>query len=191
VALFRIAQAPQSGFQALSAPARMVLLTEQTRDREQGKRSAVLRGVRRYSLAATVLMLAAVPPLYVFLPSLVKLVYGSQYGAAGSAARVFLLVAAVQFVVGWTKSFPVAVGRPSLRTWTHGAEALAILPLVPLLGAFYGATGAAVAVLVGMLVFAVLWLAIFLRTDADDVAAPRPIGEATALEENEAEILSR
>ena len=31
VALFKVAQAPQSGFQALSAPARMVLLTEQTR----------------------------------------------------------------------------------------------------------------------------------------------------------------
>jgi O-antigen/teichoic acid export membrane protein len=32
VGFFRVAQAPQSGFLALSAPARMVLLTEQTRD---------------------------------------------------------------------------------------------------------------------------------------------------------------
>ena len=39
---FRIAQAPQSGIQALSAPARMVLLTEQTRDWERGRQSAVL-----------------------------------------------------------------------------------------------------------------------------------------------------
>ena len=35
--IFKIAQAPQSGFQALSAPARMVLLTEQTREWERGR----------------------------------------------------------------------------------------------------------------------------------------------------------
>ena len=52
VGLFKVAQAPQSGFQALSAPARMVLLTEQTREWERGRQSAVLRGVRRYSLVA-------------------------------------------------------------------------------------------------------------------------------------------
>ena len=51
VGLFRVAQAPQSGFQALSAPARMVLLTEQTREWEKGHQAAVLRGVRRYSVA--------------------------------------------------------------------------------------------------------------------------------------------
>ena len=50
--LFKIAQAPQSGFQALSAPARMVLLTEQTREWERGRQSAVLTQVRRYSLVA-------------------------------------------------------------------------------------------------------------------------------------------
>ena len=54
VGLFRVAQAPQSGFQALSAPARMVLLTEQTREWESGRQSAVLRGVRRYSLLAAI-----------------------------------------------------------------------------------------------------------------------------------------
>ena len=37
--IFKIAQAPQSGFQALSAPARMVLLTEQTREWERGHQS--------------------------------------------------------------------------------------------------------------------------------------------------------
>src|SRR5947199_6161970 len=103
VGLFRVAQAPQTGFQALSAPARMVLLTEQTRDWEKGRQSAVLRGVRRYSLAAVVISAVAIPPLYIFVPDLIRLVNGSRYEGAAGAARIFVLVAAVQLIVGWTK----------------------------------------------------------------------------------------
>jgi O-antigen/teichoic acid export membrane protein len=191
VGLFRVAQAPQSGFQALSAPARMVLLTEQTRDWESGKRDAVLRGVRRYSAIAAVMMIVVVPPLLYFMPDIVKLVYGSRYAAAASASRVFLGVAAVQFVVGWTKSLPVAIGRPGLRVTTHGVEALVIVPLVLLLGHVYGATGAAFAVLAGMLVFAGMWTVIFMRTTTDDIAHPPPaLPEAAAQEQAEAEMLA-
>ena len=39
VGLFRIAQSPQTGLAAASSPARLVLLTEQTRDWEKGERS--------------------------------------------------------------------------------------------------------------------------------------------------------
>jgi O-antigen/teichoic acid export membrane protein len=169
VGYFNVAKAPQSGFMALSAPARMVLLTEQTRDWEHGRRSVVMRGVRRYSLLAALLMVVVVPPLYYWMPTLVRLVYKSTYLGAANAARVFLLAAAVQFLVGWTKSFPVAVGRPNLRITTHGAESLAIIPLTIVLGLLWGATGAAVAVLAGSVVFACMWAVIALRTDATDV----------------------
>jgi O-antigen/teichoic acid export membrane protein len=169
VGYFRVAQAPQSGFQALSAPARMVLLTEQTRDWERGRRRAVMRGIRTYSALATALMVVAVPPLYYWMPDLVRLVYSSRYLGAANAARVFLLAAAVQFLVGWTKSFPVTIGRPQLRWMTHGAEALVVIPLTIVLGLAWGATGAAVAVLAGACVFALLWAVIALRTVAVDV----------------------
>ena len=56
--------------------------------------------------------------------------------------------------IGWTKSLPVTIGRPRLRIWTHGLEALVAIPLVAVLGAEWGATGAAVAVLASTLVFA-------------------------------------
>ena len=191
VGLFKIAQAPQSGFLALSAPARMVLLTEQTRDWEGGRQEAVLRGVRRYTMIAALLMLVVVPPLMYWLPALVKLVYSARYAQAGNAARVFLGVAVVQMLVGWTKSFPVAVGRPQLRITTHGVESLVILPLVIPLGIYFGATGAAFAVFAGMCAFAAMWAVIFVRTKPDDVVQPRPIEEALAQEENEAEVLSR
>jgi len=189
--LFKIAQAPQSGFQALSAPARMVLLTEQTREWERGRQSAVLTQVRRYSAIAAVLCVVAVPPLYWAVPHLITLVYGARYAGASNAARLFLLTAAVQLVVGWTKSFPVTIGRPKLRIWTHGAETLVVLPLVIVFGARWGATGAAGAFLAGMVVFALLWAAIFVRIRPDDVQQPAPLTEMAAEEQAEAGALSR
>src|SRR5438034_325320 len=94
VGLFRVAQAPQSGFQALSAPARMVLLTEQTRDWEMGRQSVVVRGVRRYSLAAFGLCIVAVPPLLIWMPAPVRLINGPTSVGASDAARLFVLSAA-------------------------------------------------------------------------------------------------
>jgi O-antigen/teichoic acid export membrane protein len=168
VGFFRVAQAPQQAMQALSAPARMVLLTEQTRDWERGRQHEVLRGVRRYSLWAALLMLVVVPIAVWLMPDLVRLVYSARYLPATDAARIFVLAAAVQFVVGWTKSFPVSIGRPTLRIVTHGAETLVVLPLVVVLGWKWEATGAAVAVLAGMVVFALMWAAIFLRLHPDE-----------------------
>jgi O-antigen/teichoic acid export membrane protein len=191
VGLFKVAQAPQSGFQALSAPARMVLLTEQTRDWEGGRQSVVLRGVRRYSLVAFLLSVVAVPPLYVFVPDLIRLVNGARYAGAAGAARIFVLVAAVQLIVGWTKSFPVSIGRPGLRIWTHGVETLVVLPLIVLFGALWGATGAAGAMLAGMCVFAAMWAVIFLRIRPEDVGRPASLAEALADEGIEAGALAR
>jgi len=93
------------------------------------------------------------------------------YVAAADAARVLTLAAAVQLVVGWTKSLPVTIGRPQLRIWTHGVEAIIVLPLTVVLGAEWGATGAAVAVLVGMCAFAAMWAVIFLRIRPEDIQA--------------------
>ena len=186
VALFKVAQAPQSGFQALSAPARMVLLTEQTREWERGRQSAVLRGVRRYSLVAALVALVLVPPLLYFVPDLIRHIYKPEYVGASNAARLLILAAAVQFVFGWTKSFPVTIGRPGLRVWTHGLETALVLPLVVVFGVAWGAAGAAAAVLVGVCAFAAVWTVVFLRIRADDVVQPAPLAETLA--DTEAEV---
>ena len=181
VGLFRVAQAPQSGFQALSGPARMVLLTEQTRDWEKGRQSVVLRGVRRYSLVALGISIVATPPLLIWIPDLIRLVNGPQYVGAADAARLFTLVAAVQLVVGWSKSLPVTIGRPGLRILTHGIETIIVLPLVVAFGALWGATGAAGAVLAGMCVFAAVWAFVFVRIRPEDIGPPSPLQETGAL----------
>jgi O-antigen/teichoic acid export membrane protein len=166
VGLFRIAQTPQSGLAAASSPARLVLLTEQTRAWEEGDRRGVLSGVRSYTVWATRLMVVAVPVFFFAMPWLVELVFGEDYSGAVDAARIVLVAAAIQFALGWSKSLPVTVGRPQLRIVTHGLEALVAIPLVVVLGAEWGATGAAVAVLVSTLVFAAAWVVAILRLRA-------------------------
>ena len=170
VGLFRIAQSPQTGLAAVSSPARLVLLTEQTRDWEKGERATILAGLRAYSKWAGGIMLVAVPVFFVAMPWLVRLVFGEDYEDASTAARIVLVAAAIHFVIGWTKSLPVTIGRPRLRIVTHGLETLVAIPLVAVLGAEWGATGAAIAVLVSTLVFAAAWLVVVARL-RDEVAA--------------------
>ncbi len=175
VAYFRAALSPQQGLVILSAPARLVLLTEQTRDWERGEREVVFRGVRSYSLRAAAVMAVALVPLLVWMPDLIELVFSSAFVGAADAARIVVIAAVLQFVFGWTKSFPVSVGRPNLRVATHGLETLVLVPLVIVLGAEWGATGAAAALLVSTAVFAVHWTVLFLRLRRETwpVGAPR------------------
>jgi O-antigen/teichoic acid export membrane protein len=167
VGLFRIAQTPQTGLAAASSPARLVLLTEQTRDWERGLQAGVLAGVRKYTLGAGALMIVAAPLFFLAMPWLVETVFGSEYLGGVEAARIVLVAAAIQFAIGWTKTLPVTIGRPRLRIVTHGLEALVAIPLVVVLGSEWGATGAAVAVLVSTAVFAASWAVALARIHAD------------------------
>jgi O-antigen/teichoic acid export membrane protein len=179
VGYYRVALAPQSGFSAASAPVRLVLLTEQTRDWEHGKPSSVFRSLRRYSLGAAAVAAVALPVFLLAMPWLVRVVFGSEYLPAVDAARIVLVAAAILLVLGWTKSLPTTIGRPRLRIVTHGLEAIVMLPLVVVLGDRWGVTGAAVAMLVSTLVFAAAWLVVLGRLRAE-VRAGRGVGAPTA-----------
>jgi len=163
VGYFRVAQSPQQGFNAVSAPIRLVLLTEQTRDWERGESERVFAGVRRYSLLAALGTAVFLPLLLVFMPEVVRLLFESKNLGAVTAARIIVVAGAVQFVVGWSKSFAVTVGRPNLRIWTHGIETVVLLPLAVVFGRAWGASGAAAAVLVSSVVFALSWALLYAR----------------------------
>ena len=105
----------------------------------------------------------AVPVFLLAMPWLVRVVFGAEYLSAVDAARIVLVAAAIQLVLGWSKSLPVTVGRPHLRIVTHGIETLVLLPLVVVLGDRYGVTGAAVAILVSTMVFAAAWAVVLVR----------------------------
>jgi O-antigen/teichoic acid export membrane protein len=171
---FRIAQAPLTAFNALSSPARLVLLTEQTRDFEQGAHERMYRMLGRYIALTTVLMAAVVPLLWWAMPWLVTFVNGSKFAPAAQPARVLLIVAAIQFVWGWTKTFPVSIGRPSLRIWPQGAEIVTLVPLTVVLATRWGATGAAVAAAISAGVFAAIWTVLLVRIRRDPPPVPAP-----------------
>jgi O-antigen/teichoic acid export membrane protein len=163
VSFLQRGMAPMSGLQALTTPVRLILLAEQTRDWERGDEEGVLKSLRRYSFGAGLLMLVTVPPLFVFMPDLVKLVFGNKFAPAGDPARILLIAGAIQLIFAWTKSFPLSIGRPGLRIVTHGFEALVFLPFVVALGIVWDANGAAAAVLISTCAFAMLWLVLLGR----------------------------
>jgi O-antigen/teichoic acid export membrane protein len=163
VAGFRAAQAPQTAFQTLSAPARLVLLAEQTRDVELGRPERAFALLHRYIGGTAALACLVTPPVWLFMPSLVRAVYGAKYVPAADAFRVMLLAAALQLVFGWTRTFPVSIGRLGLRTAGQLVEVGTVVPAVLLLGALYGATGAAGGVLAGSVALGVFWTIGLLR----------------------------
>jgi len=170
VGYFRAGQAPLTGLTALTAPARLVLITEQTRDWESGKGARVFAGLRRYSLAALVAMIVSVPFLYWWMPTLMQIVFTDKYEPATDAARLMLLAGAVGLVFAWTKSLPVSVGRPELRIATHGIETIVLIPLVLVFGSIWDATGAAAAVLIATTTFALAWLVALARLQREHAA---------------------
>jgi O-antigen/teichoic acid export membrane protein len=158
VANFRAAQAPQTAFQSLSAPARLVLLAEQTRDIEHGRFERAATLLRRYILATLVLVVLIAPEVWIYMPTLVRVFYKAKYVSAANTFRVMLLVACVQLVFGWTKTYPVSIGRPGLRTAGQVFEIAVLVPALLVLGDLYGGTGAAVGILAGAVALGLFWI---------------------------------
>jgi O-antigen/teichoic acid export membrane protein len=165
VSYFRAAQAPSTAFASLSAPARLVLLAEQTRDVEHGRTDQAYALLYRYIAATAALGLVITPVLWWAMPTLIRWVYKPKYVQAADAFRVMLLAAVVQLVFAWTKSFPVSIGRPGLRTVGQMVEIAVLVPAVLLLGDRYGATGAAGGVLAGAVALGAFWLVALLRME--------------------------
>jgi O-antigen/teichoic acid export membrane protein len=170
-AFFDNALAPDTGLAAVSAPVRMVLLTEQTRDFEAGRFDLVVRMLRRYIAVSGVLMVVAVPILWVLMPFLLGLAYGPPYRHhATEAARLILIAAALRLVWGWTKSFPVSIGRPNLRIVAQSVEIVVFVPLLLWFGSKWGATGGAAAMVVSTVVFCALWVGLLARLRGERIA---------------------
>jgi O-antigen/teichoic acid export membrane protein len=130
----------------------------------------VFAGIRRYMLGMGLIAVAILPPLLVFTPELAKLLFSAKNVGAVDATRIVIVAGALRMVYGWTKSFPVSIGRPALRIWTHGVELVVLIPLVAVLGAEWGATGAATAVLVSSIAFCIYWTFLFLRIRREPAA---------------------
>jgi O-antigen/teichoic acid export membrane protein len=172
-AYFRNAQAPLTALSAISSPARLTLLAEQTADYERGHRDRVRRMLKRYILYSTLLMCVAVPIGWLLMPWAMQIAFSHDYREhATTAGRIILIVGALQFVFGFSKTLPVSIGRPNLRVISHGIEVALFIPLLIVFGRAWGATGGALAMLVSTAVFCLVWVVILvqLRDALGDVA---------------------
>jgi len=157
-AYFRNAQAPLTALSAISSPARLVLLAEQTADYERGHRDRVRRLLWRYILFSTVVMLVVVPVGWFLMPWAMEIAYNKDFRRhATEAGRIVLFVGALQFISGFSKTLPVALGRPNLRVTSHAIEVAVFIPLLVVFGHYWGATGGALAMLVSTGVFFAVW----------------------------------
>lgn len=156
-AYFRNAQAPLTAMAAISSPARMVLLAEQTADYERGHRDRVRQLLRRYILFSTLVMFIVVPVGW-FLTPYVMEIYGHSFRLhATTPARIVLFVGALQFISGFSKTLPVSLGRPNLRVISHGIEVVIFVPSLIVFSHYWGATGGALAMLVSTAAFCAIW----------------------------------
>jgi O-antigen/teichoic acid export membrane protein len=156
-AYFRVAQSPLTAMAAISGPARLVLLAEQTADYERGHRDRVRKLLFRYILFSTIVMFVVVPVGWFITPYVME-IYGHRYRLhATTAARIVLFVGALQFVSGFSKTLPVSIGRPNLRVVSHAIEVAVFIPLLVILGHYWGATGGTLAMLISTGVFCVVW----------------------------------
>jgi O-antigen/teichoic acid export membrane protein len=122
--------------------------------------------------ASALLALVALPPLLWFTPDLVRILFSAKNIGAVDATRIVLVAGGLRVVYGWTKSFPVSIGRPNLRIWTHAVETVVLVPLTAVFGAEWGATGAAAAVLVSSVVFCAYWTLLYVRIRREPHVTP-------------------
>lgn len=163
-AYFRNAQAPLTALAAISSPARLILLAEQTADYERGHRDRVRRLLRRYILFSALVMCVVVPVGWFLMPWAMEIAYNRDFREhATQAGRVVLFVGALQFVSGFSKTLPVSIGRPNLRVVSHAIEVAVFIPLLVVFGRLWGATGGALAMLVSTGVFCVVWAWLLVR----------------------------
>jgi len=173
-AYFRNAQAPLTALAAISSPARLVLLAEQTADYERGHRDRVRRLLRRYIVFSALLMCVVVPVGWFLMPWAMQVAYSHDFRAhATQAGRIVLFVGALQFVSGFSKTLPVSIGRPNLRVVSHAVEVAVFIPLLVVFGRLWGATGGALAMLVSTAVFCAVWALLLVRL-RDDLANVAP-----------------
>jgi O-antigen/teichoic acid export membrane protein len=163
VGFFRAAQTPQGGFAVLSAPVRLILLTEQTQDWEAGRPEVVIAAVRRYVIWATFLMAVTLAPIELAMPWLIRTLLKPEFAPATDAARLVVGASAIQLIFAWTKPFAVTIGRPGLRLVAHAVESAILLPLIVVFGKHWGVTGAGGAVLVSSVAFGATWVVLTFR----------------------------
>jgi O-antigen/teichoic acid export membrane protein len=126
-------------------------------------------------------MIVAVPVLWFLMPWLIGIPYGAAFREhATTAARIVLIVGALQLVFAWTDTIPITLGRPNLRILAHVVELVVFVPTLLVFATLWGATGGAVAMLASTLAFTAFWLVLIFRLRGEIERGPVARAKAPA-----------
>lgn len=160
VGILNVAQLPVSVGGIAFAPVRLAMYPEQARLAALGERKELLATFKSNAVLGFAVGVPAAIVGWFLLPWLLPALYSESFAAAVGPARVLLIVAVVQFMVGTAKTLPAAIGRPELQTLAALLD-LVILALLVALLRHHDVMGAAVALaVVVVLDAAFLWWAI-------------------------------
>jgi O-antigen/teichoic acid export membrane protein len=115
LAQFRVALAPNRLALSAASPVSGVLFPRLSSHSAASDHGAIRREILGWTTASGVAAVVAGATAWVALPVLLPLVYGHRFSVAVPAARLLVLAALVRIVTAWSKTFPLAIGRPGLR----------------------------------------------------------------------------
>jgi O-antigen/teichoic acid export membrane protein len=167
VGIFRVGMLPVIVAQNLSGPVRLAMFPEQARLVAEGRTAEIRRATRGYTLIAFGLGSVGAVVGWLAIPWLIPLLYGSQFDAAVTPARILLIAAVSRFALGWRKSMLAAIGRPEIRTRLVMVNFVVVISLM-LLIADQGPEGAAIAVSSGTVASGLAWLFVAPRVLSDE-----------------------
>jgi O-antigen/teichoic acid export membrane protein len=157
VAFLDVATFPLQAADTASAPVRMALFPEQARLSAEARIGELRGTVRAYVRAALVIGVPGAIVGWLILPWLVPALYTTSYAPAIWPARILTIAALISLTIGWAKSLPAAIGRPSIRTAVLAADAIFVIGVLVLVGE-RGAAGAALALAAGAAAQGLAWI---------------------------------
>lgn len=159
VALLGVAMLPVTVSAIAGGPLRLAIISEQARLAAREDFATLGKSIRKYMQVAATAAGVGVVLGWLLMPALVTWIYGSQYDAAVNPARILLIAAAADLVVGWAKPVTTAVGRPGIRTAIVAGElGVAVIGIIVLRDR--GALGGAITLSVLAVLSMVSWISV-------------------------------
>jgi O-antigen/teichoic acid export membrane protein len=171
VGVFRAAMFPVFLGGVASGPIRLLLLPEQAKLAAQRRYADLWHSIRLHMIGAAAIGVPAAVIGFFVLPWLIPAIFSEKFSGAVDPARILLIAAVWQLMLGWGKSLLVALGRPQIRTLVSGVSLVVTVAFLALLGGS-GSKGAALAYTLAALTTGSIWLFLahhLLRGTARDV----------------------
>jgi O-antigen/teichoic acid export membrane protein len=163
VGLYAVAILPLTAVSILTTPLRLLIFPEQAKLAAAGAVSHLRATVRGWMGISLAIGIPAGVAAWFAMPRLIETLFGDDFGAAVTAARVMVIAAVLHLSAAWSKSLPAAVGRPQLRSALTTVFLVINVGVTAALAANHGALGGAIGNLAAISFLLTAWLVLIER----------------------------